>query len=183
MSTVGDIPIRVEPSPIEPGHCERTPAAPHDFGNALPILSEIRHAVAKLIADGEATRIDLAAMPFGPGDEDRLMAMLGRGEVQATVDALGPTRIWETRFPGVWVVDYANAEGERIALQIEVDQVPQLLRTQSADLADTLSALDARLREASGASYSQLSTADAVPNSVPNPVPNSGMDADGPSDS
>ena len=141
MSTLTDIPIQIEQSP----------PPPRDFGNALPILGEIRHAVARLAETGEATRIDLAAIPFGPGDEDRLLELLGRGEVQATVDALGPTRIWETRFPGVWLVDYANADNQRLALQIEVDEVPQILRTQGPDLADSLSALDARLEAATGA--------------------------------
>lgn len=141
MSTLSDIPIQVEQSP----------PPPRDFGNAVPILGEIRHAVARLAETGEATRIDLAAMPFGPGDEDRLLELLGRGEVQATVDALGPTRIWETRFPGVWLVDYANADNQRLALQIEVDEVPQILRTQAPDLSDSLRALDARLEAATSA--------------------------------
>ena len=117
----------------------------------MPILSEIRHALARLAETGEPTCIDLAAMPFGPGDEDRLMELLGRGEVQASVDALGPTRIWETRFPGVWVLDYANADDQRIALQIEVDEVPRILRAQRPDLNDSLIALDARLKAAADA--------------------------------
>jgi hydrogenase-1 operon protein HyaF len=160
MSTLSDIPIRIEPSP----------ASPRDFGNALPILGEIRHAVARLAETGEATRIDLASIPFGPGDEDRLLELLGRGEVQATVDALGPTRIWETRFPGVWLVDYANADDQRLALQIEVDEVPQILRTQSADLDDSLSALDARLEAAAGA-------ASSAPHFGPEFSPESGTDS------
>lgn len=143
MAQFADIPIRIEQSD----------AQPQSFGNALPILNEIRHALARLAERGESTRIDLAAMPFGPGDEDRLMTLLGRGEVQASVDALGPTRIWETRFPGIWVLDYANVEGERIALQIEIDEVPQMLRTQSADITDSLTALDAELSSASAADH------------------------------
>jgi hydrogenase-1 operon protein HyaF len=160
MSTLSDIPIQVEQSP----------PPPRDFGNALPILGEIRHAVARLAETGEATRIDLAAIPFGPGDEDRLLELLGRGEVQATVDALGPTRIWETRFPGVWLVDYANADDQRLALQIEVDEVPQILRTQHADLSDSLSALDASLEAASRA-------ASPAPESSPESPPESGTDS------
>lgn len=132
------------------------PAAPiTDFGNATPILAEIRHAVARLAASGEGTSIDLAALPFGPGDEDRLMALLGRGEVHATIDALGPTRIWETRFPGVWVVDYANADDQRVSLQIEVNLVPAILRTQDADLDDSVTALDACLAAATGPAPAQ----------------------------
>jgi hydrogenase-1 operon protein HyaF len=141
MVELGDIPIRI----VQPE------AAPRQFGNALPILNEIRHALARLAEQGEPTRIDLAAMPFGPGDEERLMTLLGRGEVEAKVEALGPTQIWETRFPGVWVLDYANADGERIALQIEVDEVPQMLRAQRDDIQDSLAALDAALASATAA--------------------------------
>lgn len=138
MAQLTDIPIRVEQPEPQPGQ----------FGNALPVLSEVRHALARFAEHGEPTRIDLAAMPFGPGDEERLMAVLGRGEVEATIDALGPTRLWETRFAGVWVVDYANADGERIALQIEVDEVPQMLRAPRADVADSITALEAEIASA-----------------------------------
>jgi hydrogenase-1 operon protein HyaF len=140
-----DIPIRVEPAAAEPA----------EFGNALPILNEIRHALHRLAEHAEPTRIDLAAIPFGPGDEERLMALLGRGEVEATINALGPTRLWETRFPGVWVVDYANADGQRLALQIEIDEVPQMLRTQPADIKDSLTSLDRELSAIPAASRTE----------------------------
>ncbi|MFP4061771.1 MAG: hydrogenase expression/formation C-terminal domain-containing protein [Halochromatium sp.] len=138
MAEFADIPIRIA----------QPDAGSQQFGNAVPILHEIRHALERLAEQGEPTRIDLAAMPFGPGDEERLMTLLGQGEVEAKVDALGPTRVWETRFAGVWVLDYANVDGERIALQIEVDEIPRLLRTQRADIIDSLAALDAALASA-----------------------------------
>ncbi len=103
-------------------------------GNALPILHEVRHALERLISTGEATQIDLHAIPFGPGDEEWLTRLLGSGEVQATIAALGPTTVLETSIPGVWLVDYHNAEGERLALHLEIAHCPEILRTQDADL-------------------------------------------------
>jgi hydrogenase-1 operon protein HyaF len=149
MPSLDDIPIRVEPAPGGGGA--------RGFGNALPILSEVRHALARLAESGESTRIDLAAMPFGPGDEERLMALLGQGEVSATVDALGPTRIRETRFPGVWIVDYANADDQRVALHIEVAEVPQILCSQRADLPDALAELDRQIAASATAAESDRS--------------------------
>lgn len=134
MTSIGDIPVKVEGG-----------AAGSDFGNALPVLSEVRHALARLLESGEPTQIDLGAMPFGPGDEERLMALLGSGEVSATIDALGPTRIRETAFTGVWVVEYLSAEEQRMALHLEIDEVPRMLRPQPGDLADALAAIDAQL--------------------------------------
>jgi len=136
MTSLGDIPVKVEGA-----------APAKDFGNALPVLSEVRHALARLIEAGEPTQIDLGAMPFGPGDEERLMALLGIGEVTATVDALGPTRIRETAFGGVWIVEYLNAEEQRVALHLEIDEVPRMLRPQPGDLDDALAAIDARLAQ------------------------------------
>jgi hydrogenase-1 operon protein HyaF len=151
MPSLDDIPIRIEPAAGGGG------TSASNYGNALPILSEVRHALARLVATGESTRIDLAALPFGPGDEDRLMELLGQGEVTATVDALGPTRIRETRFSGVWIVDYANADDQRVALHIEVAEVPQILCAQSADLADGLAELDRRIGGGAGASGADAS--------------------------
>ena len=114
-------------------------------GNAIPILHEVRHALERLISRGEATRIDLNAIPFGPGDEVWLNALLGTGEVHATIEALGPTSVRETAIPGVWLVDHRNPEGERLALHLEVTCIPGILRTQCVDLDTALAALDARL--------------------------------------
>jgi hydrogenase-1 operon protein HyaF len=140
MSGLHSIPTRGEPD-----------SCPHaDRGNAIPVLYEVRHALARLIAAGEETRIDLNAIPFGPGDEERLVGLLGTGEVSADVEALGPTRVQETAIPGVWLLDYRNAEGERLALHLEIASVPEILRTQREDLDTAIAALDARLQLGQG---------------------------------
>jgi len=105
--------------------------------NLPPVLHEILHGVQQLRAAGTPSVVDLQAMPFGPGERDRLLALLGEGEVAARVNALGETRIKESRFPGVWVVEHLNLEGQPIALQIEIAEAPALLRTPEADLADS----------------------------------------------
>lgn len=115
------------------------------WGNALPVLHEIRHALERLIDEGESTAIDLRALPFGAGDEAELLAALGRGEVEVSLEALGPSRIWETVFPGVWVVDHQDPDGRRIALSIEITRIPELLLSQPADLRSALVRLDRTL--------------------------------------
>jgi hydrogenase-1 operon protein HyaF len=116
-----------------------------DWGNSLPVLHEIRHGLKRLAEHGESTLIDLRAMPFGPGDETRLLGLLGEGEVKAEVDALGPTWIWETAVKGVWVVDHRDLEGERLVLHIEIADIPDILRTQPQDIEDAIGELDERL--------------------------------------
>lgn len=138
------------------GHsCRRTV---RDHGTALPILHQVRHALERLIATGEETRIDLNAMPFGPGDLEHLTALLGRGEVEATVEALGPTHVQETAIPGVWLVDYRSSETQRLTLQIEVAPVPEILRPQPQDLTSAIATLDARLEQDQRQSHPPLSS-------------------------
>jgi hydrogenase-1 operon protein HyaF len=131
-------------------HVAATNGAPEVWGNSLPILHEVRHGLKRLAETGESTLIDLRAIPFGPGDEVRLLELLGEGEVTAKVDALGPTRVWETAVKGVWIVDHRDLDEQRLALNIEVATIPNILRTQPEDVEDAIRALDERLAAVSG---------------------------------
>jgi len=113
--------------------------------NVEPLLHEIRHGLARLLETGEATTIDLRGIPMSPGEEDRIREVLGRGEVQAQLSALGPSDIIETRYPGVWLVIHHNSENEVIGKFIEVCEVPQILRAQREDIRQGLADLKARL--------------------------------------
>ncbi len=111
------------------------------MGNALPILHEIQHALQRLLDSGETTVIDLRAIPFGPGDEERLLAILGVGEIEATLNALGETNVSETGYPGVWLLDHRNQDNERIALQVEITLIPEILCSRREDVCDSLERL------------------------------------------
>ena len=67
----------------------QAPASPF-HGNVRPILNEVLHALDKLLGTNESTTIDLASLPFGPGELEHLEATLGKGELSAKLDALGP---------------------------------------------------------------------------------------------
>lgn len=121
------------------------PAGQRDWDPVQAILHEVRHALRRLIETGEPTRIDLRGQPFGPGDLDRLLAWLGRGEVEATLMTMGPTRVWESSLAGVWLVDHRNSDDARLTLQIEVAHFPEILRSPMDDLASALARLDADL--------------------------------------
>jgi hydrogenase-1 operon protein HyaF len=115
-------------------------------GNVEPLLHEIRHALTRL-ADGEdGTVIDLKRLPLAPGEEERIEETLGTGEVRAEVDALGPTLIQETSYPGVWLVTHKNADDVVVARFIEVTYIPELLRSQQADIDAGIDRLEDELR-------------------------------------
>ena len=104
-------------------------------GNVRPLINEIMHAVDRLLETGESTTIDLASLPFGPGELEHLEATLGDGELSARLDALGTSQIRETAFPGVWWLEHRNAHDEIVGRFIEVTRTPEILSSQDADIA------------------------------------------------
>ena len=127
MNTANDIPIQA--------------GAAH--GNVRPILFEVLHALDKLLDDDAPTTIDLAGLPFGPGELEKLEVALGQGELEAQLDALGTSHIRETAYPGVWWVEHRNVNDEVTGRYIEVTRFPEILSSQDADIG----AARARLRE------------------------------------
>jgi len=105
----------------------------------------LRHALVKLLDDGGSTVIDLQSIPLALGEEQKLLDKLGHGEEQARLQALGPTEIVETRYPGVWVVVHSNDANEVIGKFIEVCDIPDLLRSQQEDIRDGFEQLQAQL--------------------------------------
>ena len=102
--------------------------------NVKPILNEIRHALGKYLDEGETRIIDLRSIPLAPGEEDKLLNSLGRGEVHARLDALGPSEIIETGYAGVWLVTHYNEDNEIVGRFIEITAIPDILRSQKEDV-------------------------------------------------
>jgi HupH hydrogenase expression protein, C-terminal conserved region len=115
--------------------------------NVIPLLHEIRHALAQLLEQGKETVIDLRSIPLAPGEEAAIEQALGEGEVQAALSALGPSDFRESSYPGVWVVTHYNRDDKIVGKFVEVANVPTLLRSQTEDIAAGLRRLEARLME------------------------------------
>jgi hydrogenase-1 operon protein HyaF len=109
-------------------------AIPYSRGNVRPLLNEIIHALDRLLGDDEPTAIDLASLPFAPGELEELEKALGQGELSAELDALGESLIRETAYPGVWWVEHRNTAGEVVGRYIEITRSPEILMSQDADI-------------------------------------------------
>ena len=123
----------------------KIPGVEFETGNVAPLMHEIRHALARLIEDGEESAIDLQSLPLAPGEEKRIEEALGIGEVRAELDALGPSNIVETRYPGVWLVTHRNADEEVIGRLIEITRIPAVLESQPEDISRGLATLRSEL--------------------------------------
>lgn len=111
-------------------------------GNAPVLLREIAELVRHLLDGGEASAIDLRAMPLTPADLDWLHETLGQGQVVATLEAEGESTLSETVCPGVWWVTHRNEQGAVVSEFIEVTFVPELLEAHPDDVEIGLEHLD-----------------------------------------
>jgi hydrogenase-1 operon protein HyaF len=144
MSRLTEIPIRIEPSArIE------TPAVVGGLGGGVAaILSELVTLLERLV-NGEAPgAIDLRSLPMSPLDRAELQRVLGDGEVQATVNAQGLSKMRETGVSGVWWIEHFDQQGELIAELIEVSRVPQILSSASDEIAAGARALRTQIATA-----------------------------------
>ena len=102
--------------------------------NVNPLLNEVRHALKNLLASGETTIIDLRSIPLSPGEEVKILHILGKGEVQSRLNAMGLSEIFETQYSGVWVVTHFNSDAEIMSRFIEITTVPEILCSQIEDI-------------------------------------------------
>jgi len=117
-------------------------------GNLLPLLHEIRHALARWLDVSQTHIIDLRTIPMSPGEEQRLLETLGQGEVSTALSALGSSEIYETAYAGVWLVTHHNDSGDLIGRYIEICEIPEILKSQSEDAGLALQRLDELLSNA-----------------------------------
>jgi len=115
--------------------------------NVEPLLHEVKHALERLVAEGETSIIDLRSIPLAPGEEERILEILGRGEVVARLNLLGASDVVETEYSGVWIVTHYNDNEETIGRFIEVTRLPEILRSQAEDIAGASERLALRLQD------------------------------------
>ncbi len=113
--------------PIHPA-----PAPPSVVADAL--MREIAAALSRYAQDGQPHVIDLSAMPLSEDDTQRLDEQLGTGEVAIEIRSLLYTRVEETRYAGVWRVRHEDPDGSMRGEQIEITDIPEIVRASAADI-------------------------------------------------
>jgi hydrogenase-1 operon protein HyaF len=113
--------------------------------NAAALLHEIAVLLDSLERTGEGGSVQLNGLPLLPGDYEALREALGEGELNAELQALGPTQFRETALHGVWWVTHRNNAQEIVAESIEVTRCPAILQTPAEDVSESVQRLRERL--------------------------------------
>lgn len=116
-------------------------------GPLMAVLQELMDMVISLVETGATNFLDIKSLPLTPGDLEKLKTILGNGEVEAIIHALGPTHVSETSVPGVWWVTHKNSNEEVISEFIEVTSLPEILLTQHEELWHSADVMEGRLRQ------------------------------------
>lgn len=101
----------------------------------MAILREIVGMLDQVAGGGAPATIDLRSLPMSPQDRRELKKALGEGEIQATLNADGLSRICETGVSGVWWTEHRDGDGALIAELLEVTRVPPILESALDDIA------------------------------------------------
>jgi hydrogenase-1 operon protein HyaF len=135
VSRLTEIPVRIETALPTGGL----------GGGVAAILSELANLLQRLADVQECATIDVRSLPMSPHDRIALQHALGEGEVRATLDAQGLSSIRETRVPGIWWVEHRDRDGELMAESIEVTRMPQILMSDTDEIAAGARALRAQI--------------------------------------
>ncbi len=121
MSKLIDIPVYIESNS-------------ENISMLIPILHELEVLLQELYNSGTSHLIDLRNEPLTVSDINTLKQLLGHGEIQANLTALGATQIWETSIAGIWWLTHFNQEGQIQSEFIEITTCPDMLKTSPDDL-------------------------------------------------
>lgn len=138
MTELSDIPVKTVEAPVINQQAS---------AQVLAIIKELQTMLDTLVETGDEDYVDIRGIPLMPGEVASLKHILGRGEVDAIISALGPTHVMETSIPGIWWVTHRNASEEIISEFIEVTDLPEILKTQHHDLHEAPEKFRQRLSE------------------------------------
>ncbi len=98
------------------------------------LLRELLDALDGFLRDGTRHCLDLATLPLGHAGRHALEEALGQGEIDARVSVLGSSRVRETAFTGIWWLRHEDDNGALLCEQIEVTDLPEILRADRGDI-------------------------------------------------
>lgn len=127
-----------------------SPAGVTIGGGVKAIGYEILTQLERLLSEGEGGAIDLRGLPMAPNEYTELLAMLGVGELDLSIDLQGPTRIRETAYAGVWWIQHKDGQDRVLAEYLEINRIPDFLCAQADQIEDAVRELSDRLRGAAG---------------------------------
>jgi len=123
---------------IQPAH---DPSGAPGGAVARALLSQIAEAVDVYIHHYIPEIIDIGALGLSAPERAILDQALGKGEISVEITVAGGSQIEETQFAGVWRVRHYGEGGALQTEWIEITDVPEIIKSDVADMAAGLKSL------------------------------------------
>ncbi len=108
----------------------------HSSGSmASALFNELAQHLQQLVEQGTEHTVDLFSLPISDEDKQELEQMLGKGEVEVTLNTVGQSLIFETSYSGIWWVRHYAADELLISEFIEVSWIPEIIKSHPSDAA------------------------------------------------
>jgi len=144
---VGQIPQVVRAAAVELTSAELVIGPePADAMNVMPVLAEIKDAMARHVPGRPNHVISFTLLPMNEADLTFLGEMIGGGKIRSMSKGYGTARVTSTRARGVWQVEFLNAMGTVIVDTIEIGDIPAAILAEVEDFEDSAE----RVREVLG---------------------------------
>ncbi|UOA08198.1 hydrogenase expression/formation protein [Methylobacter sp. S3L5C] len=102
---------------------------------AMTLLHEIQAMLKTLLDTGQNGILDLRALPaLGEDGYQFLKEKLGQGEVSARIQSFGHSEIQETAYSGIWWIVHYNQDDGILTELVEVNFLPELLKSPRDDV-------------------------------------------------
>ncbi len=100
-----------------------------DNVNVRSILVEIQQGLKNFnqCKHKDNYSIDLGAIPLSADERGYLFELLGHGELDISLSALGKSEIYETLFSGVWVIKHRDEQDQFNGMFLEIGDVPDII--------------------------------------------------------
>ena len=105
------------------------------------LLGELAEHLNHFAATGQPYVIDLSSLPVSEQDLRDLEQILGQGEVDATLNTIGESKVYETQYAGIWWIKHYSPEQKLMSQFIEINDVPEILKCHNDDIRHSAEAL------------------------------------------
>ncbi len=137
VNTFANIPINIVTKPQSGG-----------LTIAMTLLHEIQAMLKTLLDTGQNGILDLRALPaLGEDGYQFLKEKLGQGEVSARIQSFGHSEIQETTYSGIWWIVHYNQDDDILTELVEVNFLPELLKSPKDDVMFSQISLSKLLQE------------------------------------
>lgn len=116
-------------------------------GMAEALMTELQTHLLALAQQDVSNSVDLRSLPMNDADRQQLAKLLGKGEVEISLNTIGKSKIYETSYTGIWWLTHFGDDENILSELIEITHVPEIIISHRDDITVAAQRIAARNKE------------------------------------